>query len=122
VAAGGAYNVVGPTTTLGEVLAQCAAAADFGGVWATASEAFLAAEAVEPWAGPRSLPLWLPAAEAGLFGSTPDERAVAAGQHPRPLAETIADVLVDERHRGLDRPRRAGLTRGDELELICKLS
>ncbi|HYP73527.1 MAG TPA: reductase, partial [Microbacterium sp.] len=40
------------------------------------------------------------------------------GGRIRPLRETLARTLVDERERGLDRPRAAGLTREDELALI----
>lgn len=118
----GAVNVVGATVPFGEVLAACADAAGFTGAQAVASEEFLVAERVEPWAGPRSLPLWLPEADAEFFGGTSDERAVAAGLVRRPLHETIADVLADERSRGLDRPRQAGLTWQEERELISRLS
>lgn len=69
------------------------------------------------WAGPRSLPLWLPAAYAGFarrradaFGST--------GGTTRPLAMTVTRTLEDELKRGVDRPRRAGLTQADEFEII----
>jgi hypothetical protein len=45
-------------------------------------------------------------------------RAAAAGLTRRPLVETISDTLLDEQSRGLDRDRKAGLTRDDELELL----
>jgi hypothetical protein len=48
-------------------------------------------------------------------------RAAAAGLNRRPLVETIADTLADEQSRGLDRERKAGLTRDDELELLARL-
>ena len=73
---------------------------------------------MQPWAGPRSLPLWLPLPEYAGFGSRSDARALALGLQRRPLESTLADVLVDERSRGLDRPRRAGLTREEELALL----
>lgn len=46
-------------------------------------------------------------------------RAEAAGLVRRPLEETAADVLADERARGLDRPRLAGLTREEELAVLA---
>jgi hypothetical protein len=37
------------------------------------------------------------------------------------LAGTLADTLIDEWARGLDRERKAGLTRDDELALLAQL-
>ena len=73
---------------------------------------------MQPWAGPRSLPLWLPLPEYAGFGSRSDARAVSLGLERRSLEATLADVLADERARGLDRPRRAGLTRAEEVDLL----
>jgi hypothetical protein len=44
-----------------------------------------------------------------------------AGGVLRPLRETLGRTLADERSRGLDRVRRAGLTREDELALLGEL-
>ena len=118
----GAMNAVGASMPLGDVVGLCALAAGHRGDVVAASEAFLVANAVQPWAGPRSLPLWLPAADAAFFGGAPAARAAAAGLGRRPLAETIADVLTDERSRGLHRIRRAGLTRDEERELLSIMS
>nr|WP_284286860.1 hypothetical protein [Angustibacter aerolatus] len=41
-------------------------------------------------------------------------RALADGLRLRPVAETLADVLDDERRLGLGRDRSAGLSRDDE--------
>lgn len=118
----GAVNAVGESRRLGDVLALCAERAHFSGAMARATEAFLEDEKVEPWAGPRSLPLWLPAADAGFFGQAPDRRARDAGLRRRPLEGTIDDVLADERIRGLDRPRQAGLTWDEERALLSIMS
>ena len=72
---------------------------------------------VAHWAGPRSLPLWLPARHARLLD--PLERAPIA---PPAVAcarsrETLERTLADERARGLDRERQSGLTRAEELAL-----
>jgi hypothetical protein len=47
---------------------------------------------------------------------------LAAGGRLRSLRDTLERTLADERARGLDRERRAGLSRTDELELIAALS
>jgi hypothetical protein len=70
--------------------------------------------------GPRSLPLWLPDEALGM-AAMDTGRAAAAGLRRRPIVETVADTLLDEQARGLDRPRKAGLTRDDELELLAQL-
>jgi hypothetical protein len=75
---------------------------------------------VRPWSGERSLPLWLPDGYGGMLRMD-TSRVEAAGLVRRPFEETVADVLVDERDRGLDRPRAAGLTRADELAVLAAL-
>jgi hypothetical protein len=45
----------------------------------------------------------------------------ANGGALRPLADTVADVLQDERSRGVGRERRAGLTGRQEHELLAEL-
>lgn len=45
----------------------------------------------------------------------------AAGMVLRPWQETVADTLNDERARGLNRPRRAGLQAATERRLVAML-
>lgn len=75
-----------------------------------------AAHDVEPWAGPRSLPLWIPG--HGGIGSQSDARIVGTGINRRPWTEVLGDTLEYERSLGLGRERRAGLPRAEELMLI----
>lgn len=57
-------------------------------------QAFLTAHDVEPWMGPRSLPVWLPLPEyAGLMAHDV-ESSYAAGLRARPVAETARDTLA----------------------------
>lgn len=71
--------------------------------------------------GPRSLPLWLPAGHE-LTVPRPCARARDAGLTHRGYRSFVAEVLDDERARGLDRPRRSGLSRAEETELIAGLA
>lgn len=116
----GVVHAVGEPTTLGELVRLSAAVAGFTGELITASEQWLHQRDVEEWMGPRSLPLWLPVSHHGM-GMMDDTRAIERGLRRRPLSETLHDTLADERERGLDRARRAGLTRADELELLTEL-
>ncbi|RIJ46527.1 reductase, partial [Clavibacter phaseoli] len=68
----------------------------------------------------RSLPLWLPRDAGGMLARS-DAGIRALGVVRRPLAETMRDVLADERERGLDRPRASGLARDEELEVLATL-
>jgi 2'-hydroxyisoflavone reductase len=45
-------------------------------------------------------------------------RALEAGLRVRPVTNTGAAALAEERARGVNRQRRAGLTPGDEAELL----
>ncbi len=107
----------GERTTVGELVALSAEVAGFSGEQVPADESWLHEHDVEEWMGPRSLPLWLPRSHHGM-GLMSDARALQYGLERRPLLDTIAATLEDERARGLDRERRAGLSRQDELALL----
>lgn len=117
----GPMNAVGERRTLGEVLDAARAVAGHTGKVVKADAHWLTSSGVQPWAGPRSLPLWLPGSDYAGFGARDDARAVRHGLVRRPLEDTLSDVLDDERRRGLDRERTAGLSRTDELALLAEL-
>lgn len=73
------------------------------------------------WAGPRSLPLWLPESDAA-FARRSGRAFLASGGRLRPLKETLTAVLADERARGVDRPRRSGLTADEEATVVRALA
>lgn len=113
----GVANAVGPPHPFADVLAQTRDATGFRGDVIAATDDELLAYDVAYWAGPRSLPLWLPADAAG-FAQRRSDAFLASGGATRSLALTIARTLEDETERGIDRPRRAGLTRTDEGEIV----
>lgn len=91
---GGTFNATGPDVplTLGELLgsiARIVRPADPASLtWC--SESFLLAQGVQPWT---ELPLWVPAAEAGVH-QVSIERAMAAGLSFRTLETTVTDTLA----------------------------
>jgi 2'-hydroxyisoflavone reductase len=116
----GTFDGSGPRTTLGAVLDEIAAAVgapDLDLVAVPPEE--LAAAGVTPWAGPRSLPLWLPGTHTGIAArdTTP---AAAAGLRTRPIADTARAALDHERTLDPDRTRGAGLTPADEATLLAR--
>ena len=104
----------------GEVLIVRGCYMSTTGIMVTAGDDWLLDHGVNYWAGPRSLPLWLPAPYAP-FAQRSSERFHTSGGAARSPAETLRDVLDDERVRGLARPRRSGLTREEEVELLAAL-
>ncbi len=115
----GIVDAVGPTVTLGGLLATAAEAAGSTAATVAADPAWLAEQEVEPWMGPRSLPFWLPFPEYAGFAARTGEAARGLGLASRPLVETFRDALAWEEHdRPADQPRAAGLTDDDERELI----
>lgn len=116
----GPVNLVGERLPLTTVLERAASVAGFSGPMVAVDPHWLLEQGVQPWAGPRSLPLWLPLPQYAGFGARDDARARHTGLTRRPLADTLADVLADERARGLDRERRAGLTRAEEKALLSR--
>ncbi|MFI5610828.1 NAD-dependent epimerase/dehydratase family protein [Amycolatopsis sp. NPDC051903] len=117
---GGTFDGVGPAVPLGELLPGIAAAVDAVVELVPVPAERLTSAGVNPWGGPRSLPLWVPEELAGVAAHDAAP-SLAAGLAVRPLADTVAGALATERERGLDRPRRAGLSAAEEAEVLAGL-
>lgn len=118
----GVFNAVGEVVCFGQHLRFARDVARHDGPLVTASEEWLTAHGVEPWMGPRSLPLWLPMPEYAGFAARDGSAAHATGLTLRPLEQTLAHVLEWELALGADRSRGAGLTTRDEAELLDALA
>lgn len=116
----GAYDAVANRSTLQEHLAVAREVAGHTGPVRYADDDWLRLQGVAEWSGPRSLPLWLTDPEWQGFAGHRGDRIRAAGLHPRPLAETLADTLAWERAQppGV---RGAGLSDDDERALLATL-
>jgi nucleoside-diphosphate-sugar epimerase len=117
----GVANVTGETLTLAEHLLIAQRAVGWSGTLVAADEAWLAEREVGYWAGPRSLPLWLPVDLAAL-ASHDSSRAVALGLRRRPLEQTLRDGAASAAAIPPARERRAGLTDDAERELLVELA
>ncbi|MFF2842721.1 epimerase [Paenarthrobacter sp. NPDC057981] len=116
----GTFNALGDVVRFGDYIDQCRAEAGSGGDDVIRpSEDWLVEHGVDYWAGPDSLPLWLPPGHDG-FQARSNGAARRRGMVLRPWQETLAATLADERIRGLDRPRKAGLSRGTEQRLVAQ--
>lgn len=114
----GTFDGSGPRSTLGAMLDEIAAAVGAPDLERVpVAEDVLTAAGVNPWAGPRSLPLWVPGADSAILARD-TAPALAAGLRARPVGDTARDALATERALGLDRERRAGLTPVEEAELL----
>ncbi|MGI8721394.1 MAG: NAD-dependent epimerase/dehydratase family protein [Geodermatophilaceae bacterium] len=80
---------------------------------------WLAEHGVAPWAGPDSLPLWLPLPAYGGFMSRDASASLEAGLTARTTADIATAALGWERVLGPDRDRRSGITREREAELLA---
>jgi nucleoside-diphosphate-sugar epimerase len=116
----GAMNALGDQIRFGDYIEAARQEAGHSGAVVPAAETWLAEQGVGYWAGPDSLPLWLPPGHEGFMARS-NQAAVDAGLLLRPWRETLADTLADERERGLDRPRRAGLSPETEARLLAAL-
>ena len=111
----GVYDATGRITRLGNLVSEVVATV--GGnatvIWAPAD--FLLERDVTYWAGPRSLPLWLPEEARGMTAHDVSA-AFAAGLSTRPIGETAADTLAWL--RASDNAPRTGLSRAEEQDLL----
>ncbi len=110
----GVFNATGSTTTLAEVFRICRSITGFNGNLRILHDPTL----VNPWMGPKSLPLWIPD-PAWRYAMTLDcSAARREGLHTRDLQTTLEAALRYESER--ETPRQAGLT--DEEEQACLLA
>lgn len=114
----GVFHGTGRATSRAKFLEQVAAGVDAGDVrWTWVDQEFLAEQGVEPWDGPRSLPVWLPQPEYAWLMSVDVEPSYDAGLRTRSLAETARDTLAWLRDES-DAPV-SGLDRGAEAEVLA---
>ena len=114
----GEFNAVGEAHTMDDFFRAARSVAGFDGELIAVDDDELLDLDVHYWAGPRSLPLWLPL-EAASFAQRDGSAFAAAGGRSRPLADTLTRVLTDEISRGIDRPRRSGLTSREEQVVLA---
>lgn len=116
----GTFDAVGPRGSTLAMIEDIAAAVGFDGEMVKASPGQLTEAGVNPWGGPRSLPLWAPDDYDGFKSHDPTP-SLEAGMPVRPFAEAVTDALERERELGLDRERKAGLSLAEEKEVLAKL-
>jgi nucleoside-diphosphate-sugar epimerase len=110
----GTYDGVCAARPMGEFLSECAAAVgECTFTWV--DRTFLESHDVRRWAGPRSIPLWVPLPEFGGLLSRDATAAHAAGLRVRALAETARDTLAWARAAG---GSVTGLTAEEETALL----
>ncbi len=115
----GPFNAIGPEggLNMAELLFGCKVVlgAECNFTWVT--NEFLAEQGVRPWAGPDSIPIWVPMEPP--FEVSSWEKARKAGLSHRPTGDTLRDTLkwaLEE--RDADRPWRAGITPEREEQLL----
>ncbi len=117
----GIFNVMGADCPLQEFLHTARHVAGHNGPLCTVSAAWLSEHQVKAWAGPRSMPLWLPMPDYAGFAARNGQAAVQRGLLHRPLAQTLSDTLAWELARPEGLVRRAGLPDAVERELLMVL-
>lgn len=113
----GALNAVGDPVPFADYLEAARRLAGGSAEVVAVPAGWLAAQGANYWAGPDSLPLWLPPGHDG-FAARSNTAARAAGLQLRPWTDTLRDTLADERNRGLGRDRKAGLSPETERRLL----
>jgi 2'-hydroxyisoflavone reductase len=115
----GIFNATGETTSFEAHMEVARRVAGHRGAVVPVSSEWLLGQGVAPWMGPRSLPLWLPAAEDAGFCARSSRAAVGAGLSRRALAVTLEDTLTWDQHRQPPpAARRAGLSDEEEALLL----
>ncbi|KNX37077.1 NAD-dependent epimerase/dehydratase family protein [Luteipulveratus halotolerans] len=114
----GTFNAMGRPLPFADYIATVRETVGHTGPVVLVDQDWLTEHGVQPWAGDRSLPLWLPLPEYAGFSSRSVDAALAQGLTTRPLADTVRDGLEWELRQGPGRRRKAGLTPTEEAELV----
>ncbi len=115
----GTFDGVAAPQSWGEVLAAISEAVrgpDVILTWVPSD--WLGEKLVTPWAGPDSLPLWLPLPDYAGFMSRDVSASIGVGLTTRSTAEIASAALDWEKVLGPDRDRRSGITAEREVELL----
>jgi hypothetical protein len=115
----GTFDAIAPPVPFGTLLDDVAAGCGVAPRWRWAPRGRLEALGVAPWAGERSLPLWLPRPEYDGMMTHDAGPALAAGLAPRPLADTARDTLAWLRSE--PDATLTGLTTDEEAEVLAAL-
>ncbi len=113
----GTVNAVGAAHDMNHFFATVGAVTGTQVELVQVDDHILLAQAVQYWAGPHSLPLWLPESDGG-FAQRNGAAYLASGGMLRTLGESVSRVLDDEIARGIERPRRSGLTAEEEAAVL----
>lgn len=111
----GTFNAAGQPTTLAELYQRCYDLTECRASIRVVDDQTLLAEGIQPWMGPRSLPLWVPDPSLRFMATLDCGPARENGLRTRPLAATLAAALRYEEQRSI--PRQAGLTDDEESAL-----
>jgi 2'-hydroxyisoflavone reductase len=119
----GVFDAIGVALPMADLLAQVAdgvaellSDGDFELTWP--GQDFLIDQGVAPWAGPASLPMWLPRPDYDGMSARAAQPAIEAGLPLRPISDTARDTLAWVRATpddqaaeitGIDRDREATL-------------
>jgi 2'-hydroxyisoflavone reductase len=116
----GTFDGVGEPMPIGHLLAETAAGVGThpAPTFTWVGQEFLEGEGVRPWAGERSLPLWLPLPDYGGFLSRDVTLSVEAGMHCRPISDTARNFWAWLRDR--EPVTSPGISRDDEAALLEK--
>lgn len=117
----GPVNAVGDIHTMEEFFDAACAATGFQGELVSVDDDVLLGHEVRYWAGPRSLPLWLPR-EDSAFAQRDGSAFLSSGGTLLSLEDMLIRTLHDETERGLDRPRRSGFTAAEESAVLSSVS
>jgi 2'-hydroxyisoflavone reductase len=89
----GVFDGIGPAAPMSDLLSECAEGVEARTSFTWLDQTFLTEHGVEPWAGPDSIPLWLPRPDYDGMTAHDAGPSLDAGLRIRPLGETTRDTV-----------------------------
>jgi 2'-hydroxyisoflavone reductase len=90
----GVVDGIGPVHRFADFLGEIAEGVGTAPTWTWVDQDFLTEQGVEPWAGPGSVPMWLPRPDYDGMLAHDADLPRAAGLTTRPVAETARDTVA----------------------------
>ena len=112
----GVFNATGAEDglSMSRMLDTCRSVSQSDAHMVWVDDQFLLDRNVTPWS---DLPLWIPAADSGIF-EVRNDAAIAAGLTFRSLSSTVGSILAWDKTRVPSEPLCAGLARDRERQLL----